>query len=153
MKEKEYEIRPMTLRDYESVHALWMTIHGFGIRSMDDSKEGVERFLRRNPGLSVVALSGGEVVGSILCGHDGRRGCFYHVCVREDMRRQGIGKAMATTAMRALQQEHINKVNLVAFTSNEIGNQFWHEEGWRLRDDLYTYDFVLNEENITRFNS
>ena len=153
MEKKNVVIRSMTMRDFEAVHDLWMTIHGFGIRSVDDSKEGVERFLQRNPGMSVVALADGEVVGSILCGHDGRRGCFYHVCVREDMRRQGIGKAMATKAMRALQEEHINKVNLVAFTSNEVGNQFWHEEGWRLRDDLNTYDFVLNEENITKFNS
>lgn len=153
MKKDNIEIRSMTMRDFDAVHKLWMTIHGFGIRSVDDSKEGVERFLLRNPGLSVVALCNGEVVGSILCGHDGRRGCFYHVCVREDMRRQGIGKAMATKAMRSLQEEHINKVNLVAFTSNAVGNQFWHEEGWNLREDLNTYDFVLNEENITRFNS
>ena len=153
MKKENIVIRSMTLQDFEPVHDLWMTIHGFGIRSVDDSKEGVERFLRRNPGMSVVALCEGEVVGSILCGHDGRRGCFYHVCVREDMRRQGIGKAMATKAMRALQEEHISKVNLVAFTSNEVGNQFWHEEGWRLREDLNTYDFILNEENITKFNS
>ena len=36
----------MTIEDYEQVHDLWMKIHGFGIRSVDDSKEGVERFLR-----------------------------------------------------------------------------------------------------------
>ena len=153
MKTVDFAVRAMTMEDYEAVHELWMTIHGFGIRSVDDSKEGVERFLDRNPGISVVAESGGAIVGSILCGHDGRRGCFYHVCVREDMRRQGIGKAMATAAMRRLQEENISKVNLVAFKRNEVGNQFWHEEGWQLRDDLNTYDFLLNEENITNFNS
>ncbi|MBR0430282.1 MAG: GNAT family N-acetyltransferase [Lachnospiraceae bacterium] len=153
MKTVDFAVRAMTMEDYEAVHELWMTIHGFGIRSVDDSREGVERFLARNPGISVVAESGGAIVGSILCGHDGRRGCFYHVCVREDMRRQGIGKAMATAAMRQLQEENISKVNLVAFKRNEVGNQFWHEEGWQLRDDLNTYDFLLNEENITNFNS
>lgn len=153
MKTVDFAVRAMTMEDYEAVHDLWMTIHGFGIRSVDDSKEGVERFLQRNPGISVVAESDGAIVGSILCGHDGRRGCFYHVCVREDMRRQGIGKAMATAAMRRLQEENISKVNLVAFKRNEVGNQFWHEEGWQLRDDLNTYDFLLNEENITNFNS
>ncbi|MBQ1640242.1 MAG: GNAT family N-acetyltransferase [Lachnospiraceae bacterium] len=153
MKTVDFAVRAMTMEDYEAVHELWMTIHGFGIRSVDDSKEGVERFLQRNPGISVVAESDGAIVGSILCGHDGRRGCFYHVCVREDMRRQGIGKAMATAAMRQLQEENISKVNLVAFKRNEVGNQFWHEEGWQLRDDLNTYDFLLNEENITNFNS
>lgn len=87
-------IRTMTIDDYDGVHELWMTIKGFGIRSVDDSREGVERFLKRNPSTSVVAEEDGEIVGGILCGHDGRRGCLYHVCVREDYRRKGIGKAM-----------------------------------------------------------
>ena len=72
-------IRTMTIEDFDQVHALWMTIKGFGIRSIDDSKEGVERFLKRNPTTSVVAEIDNKIVGSILCGHDGRRGCFYHV--------------------------------------------------------------------------
>jgi ribosomal protein S18 acetylase RimI-like enzyme len=138
--------------DYDAVFALWMSIHGFGIRSIDDSREGVERFVRRNPTTSVVAVSDGKVVGSILCGHDGRRGCFYHVCVHEGYRKHGIGKAMAVACMRALQAEHINKVNLIAFKSNEIGNQFWKGEEWTFREDLNYYDFTLNERNITKFN-
>ena len=141
-----FEVRPMTLDDYAKVHALWMTIHGFSIRSIDDSEDGVRQFLSRNPGLSVVAVNGDdEVVGAILCGHDGRRGCLYHVCVREDMRRRGIGREMATAAMKALQNEGINKVELVAFKRNEVGNRFWHGVGWELRDDLNRYDFVLND--------
>ena len=79
---KQFTIKPMTIEDYDGLHALWMTIHGFGIRSIDDSREGVERFINRNPGTSVVAIGeDGAVVGGILCGHDGRRGCLYHVCV------------------------------------------------------------------------
>ena len=145
-------IRVMTADDYEEVKALWMTIKGFGIRSIDDSKEGVERFLKRNPTTSVVAIEDGKVVGSILCGHDGRRGCFYHVCVHGDYRMKGIGKAMVVKAMEALKEEHINKVSLIAFTQNDIGNAFWKEIGWTKREDLNYYDFTLNEENITAFN-
>ena len=70
-------IRAMTVEDYDQLHALWMRIKGFGIRSIDDSKEGVERFLKRNPTTSVIAEIDGKVVGGILCGHDGRTGCFY----------------------------------------------------------------------------
>lgn len=150
--EQEYRIRVMTEEDYEQVYDLWMSIHGFGIRSIDDSKEGVSRFLKRNPSTSVVALVGERIVGSILCGHDGRRGCFYHVCVHEDFRKRGIGKAMAVVCMRALQEEKINKVNLLAFKKNEIGNSFWRETGWCFREDLNYFDFSLNEANITRFN-
>jgi len=148
----DVRIRTMTIEDYDAVYALWKTIRGFGLRSIDDSREGTKRFLLRNPGTSVVAELEGRIIGSILCGHDGRTGCFYHVCVDERYRRQGIGKQMAAAAMRALQEEQINKVSLIAFKKNEIGNQFWNGFGWTRRADANCYDFVLNEENITRFN-
>ena len=154
-------IRTMTIEDFDQVHALWMTIKGFGIRSIDDSKEGVERFLKRNPTTSVVAELDNKIVGSILCGHDGRRGCLYHVCVDEKYRRHGIGKAMVVYAMQALKREKINKVSLIAFTVNDIGNAFWNTIEWTERKDLNYYEFVLNEETgkykikntkITAFN-
>ena len=145
-------VRIMTIEDYEGVYALWKKIKGFGIRSIDDSKEGVARFLKRNPTTSVVAEKDGRIVGSILCGHDGRRGCLYHVCVDEDYSRHGIGKRMVVFAMKALKEEKINKVSLIAFTENDIGNAFWNTIGWTERLDLNYYDFTLNEENITAFN-
>lgn len=145
-------VRIMTIEDYEGVYALWKKIKGFGIRSIDDSKEGVARFLKRNPTTSVVAEKDGRIVGSILCGHDGRRGCLYHVCVDEDYRHHGIGKRMVVFAMKALKEEKINKVSLIAFTENDIGNAFWNTIGWTERLDLNYYDFTLNEENITAFN-
>lgn len=144
-------VRRMKIEDYEKVYALWTKIRGFGIRSVDDSKEGVARFLRRNPDTSVVAVEEGQIVGAILCGHDGRRGCLYHVCVDPDWRMRGIGKAMVVYAMEALKKEKINKVSLIAFTQNDIGNAFWKEIGWTKRKDLNYYDFTLNEENITAF--
>ena len=145
-------IRAMQIEDYEQVYALWLTISGFAIRSLDDSKEGVERFLQRNPGISVVAEEDGKIVGAILCGHDGRRGCLYHVCVDPAYRRRGIGKDMVVHCMNALHKEGINNVSLIAFTQNDIGNAFWKEIGWTKREDLNYYDFVLNKNNIIRFN-
>ena len=130
-------IRTMTIEDYDQVRALWMTIKGFGIRSLDDSRRGVEKFLKRNPTTSVVAIEDGQVVGAILCGHDGRR---------------GIGKAMVIHCMNALKAEEINKVSLIAFSVNDVGNAFWNEIGWTRRMDLNYYDFTLNEKNITAFN-
>ncbi len=145
-------IRTMTAEDYDGVYALWMTIRGFAIRSIDDSRVGVERFLRRNPDTSVVAEENGRIVGSILCGHDGRRGCLYHVCVHADYRMQGIGKRMVVFCMNALKREEISKVSLIAFTKNDVGNAFWNRIGWTRRLDLNYYDFTLNEANITAFN-
>ncbi|MDE6701995.1 MAG: GNAT family N-acetyltransferase [Acetatifactor sp.] len=151
--EKTFTIRTMTKEDYDGLRALWMTIKGFGIRSIDDSREGVEQFLNRNLETSVVAVAAdGSIVGGILCGHDGRRGCLYHVCVREDYRRLGIGKAMVVYCMNALKAERINKVSLIAFTKNDVGNAFWNCIGWTKREDLNYYDFTLNEDNITAFN-
>ena len=146
-------VRCMQIEDYDPVSALWMTIHGFSIRTIDDSREGVERFLKRNPGISVVAELDGRVVGAILCGHDGRRGCLYHVCVHVDYRMHGIGRAMVVHCMNALQQEGINQVSLIAFTKNDIGNAFWKQIGWTKREDLNYYDFVLNQKNIENFNA
>ena len=152
MENINYTIRVMKVEDYEQVYDLWMSIHGFGIRAIDDSLEGVTRFIKRNPTTSVVAEADGKIVGAILCGHDGRRGCMYHVCVNENYRKHGIGKSMAVACMRALQSEGINKVNIIAFKNNELGNQFWKGEGWTFREDLNYYDFVLNEANISILN-
>ena len=149
---KQFTIKPMTIEDYDGLHALWITIHGFGIRSIDDSREGVERFIRRNPTTSMVACENGRIVGAILCGHDGRRGCLYHVCVHEDYRKQGIGQKMVEACLAALKCEHVNKVNLIAFKKNDVGNHFWQGMGWTFREDVNYYEYVTNEENQTVFN-
>ncbi|SEF97577.1 Ribosomal protein S18 acetylase RimI [Butyrivibrio sp. Su6] len=145
-------VRTMTIDDYDEVYALWMSIHGFGIRSIDDTKEGVEMFLKRNPTTSAVDVEDGKIVGAILCGHDGRRACLYHVCVSEKYRMHGIGKKMVEFCCEQLKKEKINKVCLNAFVTNTVGNKFWQKMGWTLRTDLNYYDFALNEGNLTIFN-
>ncbi|MBQ3392669.1 MAG: GNAT family N-acetyltransferase [Lachnospiraceae bacterium] len=149
----EVILRPMTADDYEAVQELWLSIRGFAIRSIDDSREEILRFLKRNPGTSVVALEGERIVGSILCGNDGRQGSFYHVCVAADRRRRGIGTRMAAFCMEALRKQKINKISLIAFSTNDGGNAFWKQIGWTCRSDCNYYEFVLNKENITRFIS
>ena len=144
-------IRTMELEDYEQVYKLWTEIKGFGIRSIDDSREGVERFLKRNPTTSVVAVQNGRIIGNILCGHDGRTGFFYHVCVAREYRKHGIGCRMVRQAIEALEREGVSKVSLIAFKQNLVGNAFWQGIGWTEREDINSYEFVLNEENITRF--
>ena len=147
----EVSIMPMTEADYDDVRALWMTIRGFGIRALDDSREDVQRFIRRNPTTSVVARMDGKIVGSILCGSDGRQGALYHVCVAREYRRRGIGTHMVGYCMHQLRLMGINKVSLIAFASNDAGNAFWKQIGWTRKADVNYYEFVLNEKNITRF--
>lgn len=147
------DIRYMTIEDYDGVYALWLSIEGFAIRSIDDSREGIDRFLKRNPDMSVVAVEDGRIVGSILCGHDGRRGYLNHVCVAKEYRKHSIGTKMWKKAIEALKRENISKATLVAFTNNENGNHFWKDSGWTQRSDLNTYDYIINEENKVSFTT
>jgi len=141
----------MKPEDYDEVRALWMTIRGFGIRALDDSREDIVRFIERNPTTSVVARADGKIVGTILCGSDGRQGALYHVCVAKEYRRRRIGTHMVGFCMHQLKAMGINKVSLIAFTSNDAGNAFWKQIGWTRKTDVNYYEFVLNEKNITRF--
>lgn len=152
MNKQQLTIRVMTMEDYEKVYELWMSIKGFAMRSIDDSKEGVERFIHRNPNTSMVAVVQDQIVGAILCGHDGRRGSLYHVCVKEEYRKHGIGQKMVQECLAALKNEQISKVSLIAFESNEVGNRFWKSLGWTYRKDVNYYECVINEENITTYN-
>jgi len=132
---KLLDYRLMTINDYEEVYDLWIKC-GNGLNNKDDSREGIEKYLKRNPSTSYVAVLDGNVVGCILCGHDGRRGIIQHTCVSSDCRRMGIGKQLVDLAIDALLREGINKVLLVAFKKNEGGNAFWESQGFTLREDL-----------------
>ena len=145
-------LRAMEAEDYQEVRGLWESIRGFAIRSIDDSRENIVRFLQRNAGISVVAVREDRIVGAILCGHDGRTATFYHVCVAEECRREGIGKQMVVFCMNALIREQINTISLVAFTDNNVGNSFWNGIGWKMRSDVNQYEFRLNKKNVIAFN-
>jgi len=138
-------IRPMTLADYDRVYALWMSCRGMSLNNLDDSREGIGRFLRRNPNTNVVAEVGGDLAGVILCGQDGRRGYIYHTAVSPAYRRRGVGTALVEACLGALRAEGIHKVALVAFSANADGNAFWARMGFELREDLSYRNRTLTE--------
>lgn len=138
-------IRTMTISDYDAVYALWLSCAGMGLNSLDDSREGIGRFLLRNPSTCFVAENAGEISGAIMAGHDGRRGYIYHTAVRPGCRRQGIGSALVRAAMEALREEGISKTALVAFARNEAGNAFWERMGFTAREDLVYRNCSLRE--------
>lgn len=146
MKEKKnYRYRLMALTDYDEVYALWLTCAGMGLNNLDDSKEGIARYLIHNPNTCFVALNENQIVGAILTGHDGRRGSIYHTAVLETHRGQGIGTQLVKKALEALYQEGIHKVNLVVFTNNSAGNYFWEKLGFTHRNDLVYRNLALGE--------
>ena len=131
-----YRIRRMKDSDYDAVLALWRGIAGIGLDDDSDSKAGIVRYLKRNPGMSFIALDGRTVVGAVLSGHDGRRGYLHHLAVAEPHRRRGLGREMVNRCLRALASRRIPKCNIFLFRSNARGKAFWAHNGWKRREDL-----------------
>lgn len=129
-------VRVMRPEDYGAVYELWMSCKNMGFNNLDDSREGIERFLKRNPCTSFVAEEGNRLAGVVLAGHDGRRGYIYHMSVREEYRRRGIGKQLTEACLAALKNEGICKVALLVFRRNEAGNAFWERMGFSAREDV-----------------
>lgn len=143
------DIQIMTISDYAEVWNLWINTKGMGLNTIDDSREGIERFLKRNPKTSFVARDNGKIVGVILAGHDGRRGYIYHTAVKENMRKQGIATNLISIVMDSLKKEGINKVALVVFEKNKLGNSFWEKQGFSSRSDLiYRNKSIIELERV-----
>lgn len=140
-------IRKMDLNDYNRVYAIWSQTSGMGLRSLDDSQKGIEKFLSRNPDTNFVAVDQEKIVGVILCGHDGRRAYVYHAAVLKNYRNQGIGKKLVNEVVKALKSEGIHKIALVVFKDNDIGNAFWESIGFEERIDLCYRNMSINQEN------
>jgi len=138
-------IRLMTLDDYDEVYALWKNTPGMGMNDTDDSREGVGRYLARNPSTCFVATENDRVIGAILGGHDGRRAYIYHTAVSQAHRGQGIGHKLVQSVTEALEREGMHKAALLAFRCNEGGNAFWERQGFTERTDVCYRNRALDE--------
>lgn len=140
-------IRKMRISDYEEVHKLWLSCEGVGLNELDDSKDGIERFLLRNPDTCFVAEREGKVAGVLLAGNDGRRAYIYHLAVFQEYRGNGIATQLVDAVMNALKRLEIKKTALVVFKDNTEGNAFWEKMGFKVREDLiYRNRVVLESE-------
>lgn len=135
----------MTIKDYEKVYQLWLSCSGMGLNNLDDSKDGIAKYLDRNPDTCFVAEKSDEIIGVIISGHDGRRGFIYHTAVKPEYRNQGIAKMLVKAAMDALKANGINKVALVVFDRNKDGNAFWEKVGFTVREDLVYRNKTISE--------
>ena len=132
-----FTLRAMTIHDYPEVMSLWQQTEGVGLTE-SDSEEGIDAFLRRNPGMSAVATSG-ELLGAVLCGHDGRRGYLHHLAVVPSRRRQGVASQLISWCFRGLADQGIQKCNVFLLDSNEGGSSFWRHNEWSRRHDLRVF--------------
>lgn len=131
-------IYEMKTDDYSEIYELWKNTSGVGL-SDADTYESISRFLLRNKGLSFVYRHEDKIIGTILCGHDGRRGYIYHVTVAQIFRGRGIGQMLVDKSLQKLKEEGINKCHIFVFNDNEIGNVFWNSKGWNKREDVFVY--------------
>jgi N-acetylglutamate synthase len=130
-----HAIRAMTIADFDAVLRLWQDTAGVGLNESDD-RQNLAAFLARNPGMSRVAAAGTEIVGAVLCGHDGRRGYLHHLAVAGACRQRGLGRQLVETCLADLTGRGILKCNIFLFSDNAAGEAFWIHNGWAKRSDL-----------------
>jgi ribosomal protein S18 acetylase RimI-like enzyme len=138
------EIRSFEIADYPAALRLWKATEGVGL-SESDSLQGITQFLTRNPGLSLVAVAGDQLVATILCGHDGRRGLIHHLVVHPSHRGHGLGKQLVRLALAKLHDQDINKCHLLVYRDNPAGRVFWHRIGGEERTSLTIFSFSTHE--------
>ena len=143
----EYIIRKVSIEDYDAIYELWNSTEQSrrALNPVDDSREGIARYLKRNPDTCFAAEKEGRVIGVILTGHDGRRAIIHHLCVHPDYRRMGIAACLVSRAEEALKKEGISKIFGLVFKDNEAANAFWEEQGYSLRTNLNYRNKSLNE--------
>ena len=124
------QVRKMCADDYCRVYDLWENTPGMGLNSVDDTREGIEKYLQRNPNTCFVAEKNNEIIGAVLSGHDGRRGLIYHLAVKISEREQGVGNTLLDSAVEALKKEGIAKVYITIYKNNATGNAFWEKRGF-----------------------
>ena len=141
-----YKIRKMDINDYPQIINLWKNTPGVGLNENDDSERSIKLFLKKNPNICFVSeLENGEIIGTIMAGNDGRRGHVYHLMVKDEYRKKGIGKKLLEEAENGLRKEGIRKIFLVVFKENEIGNIFWENNEYKIREDLNYMDKIIME--------
>jgi N-acetylglutamate synthase len=128
-------IKPMSMADYDEVLRLWQNSEGVGLNE-SDTRPAIASYLRRNPRMSFVVRNGKELVGAVLCGHDGRRGYLHHLAVAPSARRKGIGTKLVNRCLAELKRLSIIKCNIFLFADNAEGERFWRSNGWKKRMDI-----------------
>jgi ribosomal protein S18 acetylase RimI-like enzyme len=123
-------LRDFTMQDYDSVLALWQAA-GAGIQiRRSDSREEIEKKVRRDPDLFIVAEDEDRIIGAVMGGFDGRRGLVYHLATDPDRRRQGVAAALMAELEYRLRQKGCIKVYLLVTNDNAEAQEYYLSRGW-----------------------
>ena len=127
---------------YDQALELWKKSEGIGLSSSDDI-DNLETYIQHNQDYSFLALHNGEVIGTILAGHDYRRAYIYHFVVDKNYRKQGIGKLLLEKSLTELKNEGIVKCHIAIYKDNHQAKFIWGKVGFKLRDDLDMMSYDL----------
>ncbi len=143
----EYAVKTVTIDDYDAIFELWNATEQSrrALNPVDDSREGIERYLKRNPDTCFAAVKDDKIIGVILTGHDGRRGLIHHMCVHPDYRRMGIAGHLLSAAEEAIKKEGIEKIFCLVFKDNDTANDFWGAQEYSVRTNINYRNKSLNE--------
>jgi len=131
-----YRIEHMSINNYSEIINLWKNTAGVGLSGKDDSKKSIKKYLEKNLNTRFVAKYNGDIIGTIMAENDGRRGIIYHLMVKPEYRKKGIGRKLLSNAENSLKKEGIRKIIMFVFKENKIGNIFWENNGYKIRKDL-----------------
>ena len=125
--------------DYASALKLWEGIE-VGIHvGRSDTPEEIQKKLKRDPDLFLVAESNETIIGTVIGGYDGRRGMIYHLAVHETAREQGVGATLLNEVEKRLQAKGCVKCYLLILADNEHAAQFYENRGWRDMKNVHIF--------------
>jgi ribosomal protein S18 acetylase RimI-like enzyme len=117
--------------DYVHTLKLWKSIEQGVNVGRSDTPEEIQKKLKRDPDLFLVAELNEEIIGTVIGGYDGRRGIIYHLAVHKDVREQGVGAMLMNEVEKRLQAKGCVKCYLLVIADNERAVQFYENRGWR----------------------
>lgn len=136
--------RSMNKDDCKAVLKFWAESPGVHLqKNGEDTADGISAFLERNPGFSFIAELDGNIIGAVLCGHDGRRGCIYHLAVDTTYRRSGIGRKLLRLSVEQLKASNIKKGFLCVLKENDIGEAFYKSLYWKEENGVKLFAKVI----------
>ncbi|WP_437609911.1 GNAT family acetyltransferase [Erwinia sp. V71] len=122
------EIRAFRQEDFEEVTTLWERCDL--LRPWNDPETDIERKLNHDPDLFLVAVAGGEVVGTVMGGYDGHRGSVYYLCVHPDYQGRGFANELMNRLEKKLIARGCPKINLMVRAENDAVMGFYDKLGY-----------------------
>jgi ribosomal protein S18 acetylase RimI-like enzyme len=114
--------------DRDAVIALWGAC---GLtRDWNDPVKDFDFALAGATSTVLVHEIGGQIVASIMVGHDGHRGAIYYLAVAPEHQKMGLGRAAVLAAENYLKKLGVWKINLMIRNENENAIGFYKAIGF-----------------------